>query len=152
MRSGSRTAKACSLKVVGVGVDLGAVQLGAGGGAPAGVPYTRGVVAHDEHDRVAQVLELAQLAQHDRVPEVDVGCGGIDAELGAQRPPLGQLLLEPPLGERIDGIAGEEAGCVTRAIRHGANARLPPRRPGGPEAAARGFSKAPQRNPPQGPR
>ncbi len=61
-----------------------------------------------------QVLELAQLAQHDRVAEVDVGRGGIDAQLDPQRPPLGQLLLQPALGERVDGVAGEEAGLFAR--------------------------------------
>jgi hypothetical protein len=75
---------------------------------------------------VAQILELAQLSQHDRVAKVDVGRGRVHAQLHAQRAALGELPLELPLGQRIDGISGEEAGCLARGVRHGANARLPP--------------------------
>ncbi len=62
------------------------------------------------------VLELAQLAEHDRVAEVDVGGGRVDPELHPQRPVELQLLGEPPLGQHVDR--------VSRQIRHGRNARL----------------------------
>ena len=48
---------------------------------------------------MAHVLELAQLAQDDRVAEVDVGRGGVDAELHPQRPALAELPLEGALGQ-----------------------------------------------------
>jgi hypothetical protein len=68
----------------GVGVDLRLAEHRAQARAPRGVPHARGVVADDQHDTVTGVLELAQLAQHDRVTEVDVRRGRIDAELHAQ--------------------------------------------------------------------
>ena len=43
---------------------------------------------------MAEVLELAQLLQHDRVAEVDVGRGRVQAELGAQLAPLARGGLE----------------------------------------------------------
>ena len=75
-----------------------------------------------------EVLELAQLAQDDGVAEVDVGSGGIDAELDSKGLALRQLLLQPAFGERVHGVPGEEAGRFSRVFRHGLNARLPPRR------------------------
>ncbi len=74
---------------------------------------------------MAQVLELAELAQHHRVTQVDIRCRGIDAQLHAQRSLPLQLALELPLGQGIDGITGEETGCLAPGVRHGANARLP---------------------------
>jgi hypothetical protein len=44
-----------------------------------------GVVADDEHDRMAQVLELAQFAQHDREAQVNVGRGRVETQLDVQR-------------------------------------------------------------------
>jgi hypothetical protein len=65
---------------------------------------------------VAEVLELAQLAQDDRVAEVDVGRRRVEAELGAQLAALAgglrELSLEAPLGQGVDGVAGEERGGV----------------------------------------
>ena len=78
---------------------------------PLRVADARGVVADDQHDRVAEVLELAQLAQHDGVAEVDVRRGRVDAELDPQRPaPRAELALERARRQRVDGVAGEEAG------------------------------------------
>ena len=42
------------------------------------------------------------LLQHDAVAEVDVGRGRVDPELDPQRPALGQLLGQPPLGQGVD--------------------------------------------------
>ena len=52
--------------------------------AAAGIADACGVVAHDEDHAVAEVLELAQLLQHDGVAEVDVGRRRVEAELGPQ--------------------------------------------------------------------
>jgi hypothetical protein len=54
---------------------------------------------------VAELLEFAQLAQANGVPEVNVGCGGIEALLDAQWPALALAELEAleqrPLGEDL---------------------------------------------------
>ena len=50
-----------------------------GGRPPRRVADPGGEVADDQHRDVAEVLELAQLAQHDREAEVDVGGGRVDA-------------------------------------------------------------------------
>ena len=65
---------------------------------------------------MAEVLELAQLLQDDRVAEVDVRRRGIEAELHAELAPLArgrlELALETALGQRVDGVSGEERGGV----------------------------------------
>ena len=43
---------------------------------------------------MTQILELSQFAQHDGVPQVDIGGCRIDSELDPQRPPLGSRLHE----------------------------------------------------------
>jgi len=60
-----------------------------------------GVIADDQHGLVAEVLELADLTQHDGVAQVDVRCGGVQPQLDAELPaglgglgePLPQLRL-----------------------------------------------------------
>ena len=69
-----------------VGVDLGAREHRPGGGAARGIADARGEVADDQHDGVAGVLELAQLAEHHRVAEVDVRRRRVQTELDAERP------------------------------------------------------------------
>ena len=54
----------------------------------------------------------AQLREDHDVAEVDVGRGRIDPELDAQRPALGELLLELPSGStstalRVRSMAGQ---------------------------------------------
>ena len=71
----------------GVRVDLVAGEHRPRRRAPARVAHARGVVADDQHDAMAEVLELAQLLQHDRVPEVDVGRRRVEPELDAQLAP-----------------------------------------------------------------
>ena len=65
---------------------------------------------------MAEVLELAQLLQDDRVAEVQVRRGRVQPELGPQRTALARGLLEPALqaagGQRVDGVAGQEGGVV----------------------------------------
>ena len=73
--------------------------------APARVTHAGGVVADDQHHGVAGVLELAQLLQHDGVPEVDVRGGRVEPELDPQRAAARQLLRERPAGQVVDGVA-----------------------------------------------
>lgn len=60
---------------------------------------------------MAEVLELAQLAQHDGVPEVEVGAGRIAAELDAQRDACHgaffQLGAQAVGGQQVSDAAGE---------------------------------------------
>ena len=70
---------------LGVRVDLLERERRPRGVAARRVADERREVADDEHDRVAEVLELPQLAQRHRVAEVQVGRGRVDAELDAQR-------------------------------------------------------------------
>ena len=69
----------------GVGVDLFAGERLAGDVLAGGVADERGGVADEEDDGVAELLEVAQLADEHRVAEVEVGRGGVEAGLDAQR-------------------------------------------------------------------
>ena len=53
-----------------------------------------GVIADEEDDLVAKVLESAQLLQGDEVPDVQIGAGGVDAQVDAQRPAEPQLVAQ----------------------------------------------------------
>src|SRR6185369_15606963 len=77
-----------------VGVDLLLGELRARLVAPRRVAEHRRRPADDEDRVVAEVLELAQLAQHHGVAEVQVGRGRIEAELDAQRLPARDRLRE----------------------------------------------------------
>ena len=67
--------------IAGVGLDLLRRQARAGLIAAAGVADQGGVVADDQHRLMAQFLEQAQLAQRNRVAEMDVDAGRVDAVL-----------------------------------------------------------------------
>ena len=56
---------------------------------------------------MAQLLEVAQLAHEHCVPEVQVGCGGVEPGLDAQRDALDARLFEA----RAQGILGRGVGC-----------------------------------------
>src|SRR5580700_5900092 len=62
------------------------------------VPQHRREVAHDERDVVTELLEDSHLPQDDRVPDVEVGSGrieaGLDLEGDAARPRLVEALLQ----------------------------------------------------------
>ena len=58
---------------------------------------------------MAEVLELAQLLQDDRVAEVDVGRGRVEAELDAQLAPLARGLRELALEAALR--AGRRRRC-----------------------------------------
>ena len=55
--------------------------------------------------------------ERDAAADVDVRRGDVDAELHAQRPAERQLLLELPLGQDVDGVAGQLGD------RHGSESR-----------------------------
>ncbi len=61
---------------------------------------------------MAEILELAQLAEDDRVTEVYVGRRRIEAELHTQLPALRRRLVErtfePAGGQGVDGVARQE--------------------------------------------
>ena len=90
-----------------VRVDLLAGEDRARGRAPARVADAGRVVAHDQHRRMAGVLELAQLLEDDGVPECDVARSRVEAELDAQRPARGQTRLQRAGGKRFDRVAAQ---------------------------------------------
>ena len=58
---------------------------------------------------MAELLELAQLAQHDREAEVDVGGGRVDPELDPERATGPELAAEVGLGDEVDGAGAQDA-------------------------------------------
>ena len=110
---------------------------GPGGGAPGRVADLAGEAADDEHRRMPEVLELAQLAQHDGVAEGQLGAGGVDAQFDPQRAlfavrgaqPFGQAVG----GQDLRGAGGEDFVCLAKlggqvAGRRGAATSRPRRR------------------------
>ena len=77
--------------------------------AAARVTNLGGIVTHDEHDGMAQVLELAELAHHDRMTEMDIRSGGVHAHLDAERNAgivgLLELLFKFILRHNVDNAA-----------------------------------------------
>ena len=65
---------------------------------PEGSPIAAVKSPHEEDHRVTEVLELAQLVEHDRVADVNVGRGRVEPELAAKGFARGlrarELLLE----------------------------------------------------------
>ncbi len=121
--SASRIFSACSWKVAALASISSLGEHRAQRRAPRRVADARGVVADDQHHAVAGVLELAQLAQHDRVAEVDVGRGRVDPELHAQ---LAALRARP---RAACAPARPPAGCRRRCAASSAASRAGPRRP-----------------------
>jgi len=70
-----------SLGILG---NFGVSQLLARFGFAGSVADHSGEIADEKHDVVPQVLELAHLVQHDRVAQVQVGRGRVEAELDPQ--------------------------------------------------------------------
>ena len=79
---------------LGVGGDLLARERLAGDVLAGGVADHRGEVADEEDDRVAELLEVPQLAHQHGVAEVQVGRGGVEAGLDAQRLAGGEGVLQ----------------------------------------------------------
>ena len=67
-----------------MGLDRGGIQLHPGAALAGGITDASREVADDQHRRVAGILKGAQLAKQNRVPQVDFGAGGIDAQLHPQ--------------------------------------------------------------------
>src|SRR6266403_1520200 len=77
------------LLTVGGGVcqDFLVCQLRSRGRAPARIADHSREVTDNENRLVAQILEMPQFSQNDRVAQMNVRGGGIDSQLYAQRPP-----------------------------------------------------------------
>ena len=58
---------------------------------------------------MAQVLELAHLAQRHGVAEMEVGARGVDAELDVERRALLELLAQVGLGDDLGGARRDDA-------------------------------------------
>ena len=80
----------------------------AGGRLAGGVAHLGREVADDQHRGVAQLLELAELAQHHGEAEVDVGGSRIDAQLRAQGTAGFELAAEVGLGDELDGAGAQD--------------------------------------------
>ena len=93
---------------LGIGLDLLLRKLRTGGILARRVANQRGPVADDEGDGVAQVLELTHLAQRHGVAQVQVGAGGVDAELDVEGLALLKLLAKVGLGNDLRGARGDD--------------------------------------------
>src|SRR5262245_33529293 len=96
---------------------------------PRRVADLRGEVADDEHRGVGQLLELPELAQRDRMPEMDVGGRWSDPELDPQRAARRQLAPEVGLGDEVDGTGAQDADLIVDGRGHDGGT-LPGLRPG----------------------
>ena len=98
----------CLLEVpLRVAVDLLVGEHRALGRPPGRIADSRRVVADDEHPDVTRVLEGPHPLERDRVADVHVGRGDVDAELDAQCPAERELALELALREDVHRVAGE---------------------------------------------
>ncbi len=101
--------------LIGVGLrvreDLVAGEGRAGFRATGGVADLGGEVADDEDGLVPELLELAQFLEDDAVTEMEVGGGGVDAELGAERGAAFELLEQFALAENAGGAAVRSWSC-----------------------------------------
>ena len=134
----------------GVGLDLLLREPGPGGRLARRVTDLGGEVADDQHRDVAELLELAQLAQHDREPEVDVGRGRVDAELDPQRTAGAELAPEVGLGDEVDRAGAQDAQllvdvtAMTRGTLPGMTARSSRLRFGSPGTQKRHGCSSPR--------
>ena len=81
-----------------------------------GIADHAGEVADQKQGLMPQVLKLLHLVEQHRMPEMQVGRGGIEAGLDAQRPafrqPLGQQFLGNDLGRAaLDDVEGFAHRC-----------------------------------------
>ena len=93
---------------LGVGLDLLLRELGARGVLAARVADEGRAVADDERDLVAEVLELAHLAQRHRMAKVQVGARGVNAELDVERNAALELLAQLRLGHDLGHARGDD--------------------------------------------
>ena len=81
---------------------------------PRGIADERREVPDDQHHCMTEVLELSQLSQRHRVTEVEIGRGGIYAELDAQRTVLAQLLEKVGLRNEVGNSALDDVHLLGR--------------------------------------
>ena len=86
----------------GVADDLVRALREPGAGASGRVAHLPGEAPDHEDGRMPEVLELTQLAQHDGVPQRQVGAGRVDAQLHPHRAVLGAR-REQPFGQSVGG-------------------------------------------------
>src|SRR2546423_8632574 len=60
-------------------------QMGPGGGSTARIANHSGKIADNQNRLMSEILKFPQLAQHNCVTKINVGCRWIDPELDAQR-------------------------------------------------------------------
>ena len=91
------------LLAIGCGVrhHFFARQLRARGRTPTRVPDHPGEIADDKNSLMTEILKLPQLSEDDRVAEVNVGTGWIDAELDAQWPAKRDLFTQFGLADNL---------------------------------------------------
>ena len=75
---------------------------------PGGIPDPGGEVADDQDREVSEILELAQFVQNDRMAEVDVGRGRVDAELHPQRPARSSFVRSSSAVDAVDRARGQD--------------------------------------------
>ena len=83
-----------------------------------------GEIADQEHDVVAEILQLPQLVELDRVPEMEVGTGRIEAFLDSQWRAAGELRRELRLDQQFVGAAAEDRELVLDVGGHDDDAAL----------------------------
>ena len=117
---------------LGVGLDLLARQRRTRGVAAGGIADHGRAVADQEDDGVAEILEVLHLAQQHGVAEMQIGRGGVEAGLHAQRPaflrdPLAQILFADQFGEAFFqiGYLFVESSAHFSYCRSGADFSLP---------------------------
>src|SRR5271157_2420215 len=107
--------------IAGVGFHLRLGQFGPGLVAAGGVADQGRIIADDDAGRVAQVLELPELAQGNRVAEMDVDSGRVDPVLDSQRPVRAErpfeLVAEFVFGNNLFDPAAENAELFIK-VRH----------------------------------
>ncbi len=98
-----------------VGLDLLGRQPGPGGRPAGGVAHLGREIAQDQHGGVPQVLELAELPEHDGEAEMDVGGRGIDPQLHPEGLVTAQFLAQVGFGDEVDGAGPHDPdGFVDR--------------------------------------
>ena len=93
---------------LGVRLDLFGRELRTRGVAARRVADERGAVADDERDAMAEVLELAELAQRHGMAQVDVGSRGIHAQLDVERLAALELLEQGGFGHDLRGAGSDD--------------------------------------------
>ena len=93
----------CALYVSAFGCDLLARHRRTRDVAAGRIADQAGHIADQEDDGVAQVLKMLHLAQQDRVAQVQVGRGGVEAGLDAKGATFGSGGLEDGPADLLRG-------------------------------------------------